>query len=234
MKAYKGFKKDMTCLGYQFEEGKTYEEDEAVLCEKGFHACADPLAVFRFYPPADSIYREVELEELANNGNPDGDTKVCGKKITIGGEIGIPWIIKAHIEYVKAHVKESVEKGDSKAATAGYRGAATAGDWGAATAGDWGAATAGDWGAATAGARGAATAKGSAAVGINGIACARATHPKAKGDIGAVLVLVKEPDDDYTIEAWKAIEIDGEKYKANTWYTLDENGEVKEVKGEQK
>ena len=38
MKAYKGFNKDMTCRGFQFEEGKTYEEKEARLCEKGFHA----------------------------------------------------------------------------------------------------------------------------------------------------------------------------------------------------
>ena len=28
MKAYKGFDKGMTCNGFQYEEGKTYEEDE--------------------------------------------------------------------------------------------------------------------------------------------------------------------------------------------------------------
>lgn len=39
MKAYKGFKRDLTCRGFQFEEDKTYEEQEAKLCEKGFHAC---------------------------------------------------------------------------------------------------------------------------------------------------------------------------------------------------
>ncbi len=27
MKAYKGFNKDMTCRGFQYEEGKEYEQD---------------------------------------------------------------------------------------------------------------------------------------------------------------------------------------------------------------
>lgn len=36
MKAYKGFNKDMTCRGFQYEIGKTYETDEADLCNSGF------------------------------------------------------------------------------------------------------------------------------------------------------------------------------------------------------
>ena len=39
MKAYKGFNEDMTCRGFQYEEGKDYETDSAKVCNKGFHAC---------------------------------------------------------------------------------------------------------------------------------------------------------------------------------------------------
>lgn len=52
-----------------------------------------------------------------------------------------------------------------------------------------------------------------------------------KGGLGAVLVLVEENDGDYDIKNWKAIRIDGKKYKADIWYTLDENGKV--VKAEE-
>ena len=118
--------------------------------------------------------------------------------------------------------------GDGGAATAGYRGAATAGDGGAATAGDGGAATAGDGGVATAGDRGAATARGKASTGSNGLSVARGKNVQVKGGIGAILVIAEERDDTYDIVDWKAVVVDGEVVKADTWYRL-ENGELVEV-----
>ncbi|MBQ7885362.1 MAG: hypothetical protein IJ313_00550, partial [Clostridia bacterium] len=157
MKAYKGFNKDMTCTPgnkvFQFEEGKTYEEKEANLCNSGFHACEAPLDVFGYYNPASSVFHEVELKEVSPERK--GDSKVCAKKIKIGARLDIGSLVRAQIEYVKS--KTTMEHTDEKMATAGSYGAATAGDSGAATAGYRGAATAGDSGAATAGYRGAAT-----------------------------------------------------------------------------
>ncbi|MEY8367575.1 hypothetical protein AALA24_02290, partial [Anaerovoracaceae bacterium 42-11] len=155
MKAYKGFDKDLKCIGHQYEIGKTYEEESADICNTEYHACERPLDVFTYYPPATSRYCDVELD--ANEQKSD-DSKRAGKRIKIGAEIGITGIVKAQIEYVKEQTTREQTAGDSGAATAGYRGAATAGDSGAATAGNRGAATAGDSGAATAGNRGAATA----------------------------------------------------------------------------
>ena len=126
--------------------------------------------------------------------------------------------------------------GNYGAATAGYRGAATAGDSGAATAGDCGAATAGNYGAATAGYRGAATAgdsgaataRGKASTGSNGLSVARGKNVQVKGGIGAILVIAEEKEDTYDIVDWKAVVVDGEVVKADTWYRL-ENGELLEV-----
>ena len=121
MKAYKGFNRDMTCRDFQFEEGKTYEEENAKLCDSGFHACVDPLDCFNYYYPGQSVYREVELDD--NGERHADDSKVCGKKITIGAEIGLPGIIKAHFDYVKSNC--TMERTDPKQATAGDSGAAT-------------------------------------------------------------------------------------------------------------
>ena len=226
MKVYKGTDKNIKCRGYQFTPGVEAAEDRAELCEAGFHACEAPLDVLGYYPPgAGSRYFEAELEDVSSERH-DSDSKVVGKRITLGAEIGIPGLVKAQFEYVKAHT--TTEHTDPKQATAGSFGAATAGDSGAATAGDRGAATAGYRGAATAGYRGAATSRGKSATGKNGLSVARGNGVMAKGGIGAIIVIAEEKDDSYDVKEWKAGLIDGESLKPDTWYKL-ENGEFVEV-----
>ena len=200
MKAYKGFNKDMTCRGFQYEEGKEYETDKAVLCESGFHACEAPLDVFNYYPPSESVYHEVDLDDVSDQRRDD--SKRAARKIKIGAEIGIPGLIKAQIEWVKSNT--NITHTDPKAATAGYCGAATAGD------------------------SGAACSRGKSAVGVNGIACTRACDPRIRGGLGAIMVIARE-NEDLRITAWKAVVVDGETVKADTWYKLDDNGELVEV-----
>ena len=53
MKCFKGFDKDLKCRDFQYEIGKEYEEKEASLCNKGFHACEHPLDVLGYYPPTE-------------------------------------------------------------------------------------------------------------------------------------------------------------------------------------
>ena len=118
--------------------------------------------------------------------------------------------------------------GSYGAATAGDKGAATAGYKGAATAGDKGAATAGYCGAATAGSCGAATSRWKSASGENGVSVARGNGVRVKGGTGALLVIAEENNNNYGIKDWKAVIVDGENIKANTWYQLVD-GELKEV-----
>ena len=221
MKAIKGFGTDMKCRDFQYEEGKTYEEKRAKLCKEGFHACQRPLDVFGYYAPGQSVYHDVELDGVVSER--DSDSNVCGKKIRIGARLSIGDLIRLQTEYVKEHT--TMEHTDPKAATAGDYGAATAGDYGAATAGFSGAATAGFRGAATAGNYGAATSRGRTATGKNGLSVARGEKVRVKGGIGAVLVIVEELEDSFDIKEWKAVVVDGENIKADTWYKL-ENGEM--------
>lgn len=40
------------------------------------------------------------------------------------------------------------------------------------------------------------------------------------GGLGAILVIAEEQPTDYNIAHWKAVEVDGETVKADTWYRL--------------
>ena len=108
MKLYKGFNADMTCRGFQYAEGKTYETDEAKLCEAGFHACEAPLDCFGYYAPAASVYHEVELDPTDETSSDD--TKRVGKKIKIGARLSIKNLVDAQIEYVREHCSPSTLK----------------------------------------------------------------------------------------------------------------------------
>lgn len=81
---------------------------------------------------------------------------------------------------------------------------------------------------ATAGDSGAATARGKASTGSNGLSVARGNNVRVKGGIGSILVIAEEGEDTYDIVDWKAVLVDGEVVKADTWYRL-ENGELVEV-----
>ena len=185
MKAYKGFNKDLTCRGFQYNVGETYEEEKAELCKAGFHACESPIACLQHYDPSNSVYHEVELDEVSDERN--NDTKLVGKKITIGEEIGITEICRLTFEYVNEHCTNENNAEAGKPATAGEYGAATAGDFGAATAGGHGAAKAGNHGAATAGFAGAATAgnHGASTAGYYGAATAGENGAATAGNRGA-------------------------------------------------
>ena len=182
IKSYKGFKKDMTCRGFQYEEGKEYEESNALVCENGFHACEYPLDCLSYYSPSESVYHEVE--QSGKLSKKSEDTKVASTKIKIGAKLSIAGLVEAAIEYTKERVKPEADSDDYKGASSatgncgassatgykgassatGYKGASSAtGYCGASSAtGDYGASSAtGDYGASSAtGYKGASSATG--------------------------------------------------------------------------
>lgn len=202
IKAYKAFDKDLSCREFKYEVGKEYEETGYIkVCEKGFHACPYPLDVFGYYPPAGARFCEVEQSGKIDDSESN---KVCSSKIRIGAELDIRGLVKAAVSYVKERCTNECNAEPGKPATAGNHGAATAGNYGA------------------------ATARGKALTGSNGLSVARGKNVQVKGGIGAILVIAEERDNTYDIVDWKAVVVDGEVVKADTWYRL-ENGELVEV-----
>ena len=210
MKCYKGFDKDLKCRGFQYEIGKEYEENAADICHKGFHACENPMDVFRYYNPADSRYCEVDLD---TNEQTDGDSKRVGKKIKIETEIGLSGLIQAGVKFILGKVDfkiaEESNTGDRSTATnTGNQSAATnTGNQSAAT-------NTGNWSAATVG-------------GTESIAVVTGYGSKAKGTVGCWLVLT-ERDEKMHILGVRAVCVDGETIKADTFYML-KNGAIIEV-----
>jgi hypothetical protein len=246
MKAYTGFDKDLKCRGFQYEVGKEYEEENASLCKKGFRACENPLDTFRYYAPTDSRYCEVEIED--NGERSSDDSKVCGKHIRIGAEIGLKGVINAGVRFVFDKCESATEEcasgwrgnaaasGESgNAAASGNLGNAAASGWrgNAAASGDRGNAAASGWrgNAAASGERGTASVTGpdgkASALGEQCLAVAWGRDSLARGAVGNWIV-VSERDDDGNIIDAKIAKVDGDTIKADTWYKLA-NGEIVEA-----
>ena len=219
LKAFKGFDKRLRCCGFQYEVGKEYQEPEASLCRNGFHACENPLDTFRYYPPTDSRYCEVEIDD--NGQRNSEDSKVCGKKIKIVSEIVLDAVIKAGAQFIFEMCKGSAEDHASgrsgNAAASGERGnAAASGESG---------------NAAASGERGTATVTGrdgrASAIGEQCIAVAWGQNSLAKGTLGNWIVVSERGNSGDIVDA-KLARVDGEIIKPDTWYTL-RNGKIMEA-----
>ena len=241
IKSYKGFNKDMTCRGFQYEEGKEYEEETTDVCHSGFHACEHPLDCLCYYSPNESVYHEVEQSGEFDRG--EDDSKVASTKIKVGVRLDVAGLVKAAIDFTMSRVKKEARSDED------YGASSATGDYGASSAtGYKGASSAtGDYGASSAtGNCGASSATGykgaSSANDPESVAVAWGYKGKAMGVLGSHIVLAewkyigKEDDDRYDRseqKAWefvgaKMFRVDGEKVKSDTWYRL-ENGELVEV-----
>ena len=233
MKSYKGFNKDMTCKGFQFKEGETFEHDgEVKLCKSGFHACLNPLECWNHYDILKSEFHEVELDGVSDER--DGNrTKVVARKITIGAKMDIKSMVKASVEFVLNSVKkESTDKdSDGDVAQIGSSGdVAQIGSSGdrakIGSSGDWAQiGSSGDW----------------AKIGSSGDEAQIESHGKncvvscvgkncrVKAQKGSWIVLSewKYVEGEYTPVCVKSAQVDGKKIKEDTWYAL-QSGEFVE------
>ena len=214
MKMYKGFDKGLKCRGFEYEVGKEYEEDAAKLCEMGFHACENPIDVFSYYPPAESRYAEVDLDDLTEEVGDD--SKRCGKRIKIRAEIGIKGIVDAFLKFTLdridwEHKKEFNTGYQSAATNTGYQSAATNTGYQSA--------------ATNTGNQSAAEVSGKGSVAISTGYCG-----KVRGALGRAIVSVERDDNMNLVSICSEI-VDGEHIKPDVWYMV-KNGDFVEVEGE--
>ena len=225
MRAFKGFNKDLTCRGYQYEEGKEFHTERAECCDTGFHACEYPLDCFGYYDPAHSVFHEVELSGEMDKSRDN--TKVCATDIKIGARLSIAGLVKMAIDFTMSKVNKeagSDERHGFASATGNCGASSATGNCGASSATGY---------------------KGASSVSDpTGVAVAWGHEARAKGCKGSHLILsdwkyvgARYSDGDYMDpydkESWeltgaKMVVVDGEKIKEDTYYRCIE-GEIVEV-----
>ena len=117
---FKGFNRDMTCRDFQYKEGESYETDSAEACSKGFHFCENPIDVFGYYAPGESVFHEVVGSGQIDRH--DDDSKVACTNIKIGASIKLHDLIDIGIKFFFSRkYEETTSKhstGDSSASSA--------------------------------------------------------------------------------------------------------------------
>ena len=205
---FKGFDKDLKCRDYQYEVGKEFEEKGKIkACSNGFHFCENPFDVLGYYPPSTEkgSSRYCIVKGSGNIDRDGDDSKVACSKLHISAEIGLKGIIEAGVKFIldKVNWKDNKESN-----TGNYSAATNTGNYSAAT---------------NTGYQSAAEVTGK-----ESIAIVTGKDSKAKGGIGCWIVLTErgEWDDNvYPIKEVKAVRVDGEIIKPDTYYKLID-GEV--------
>ena len=220
MKGYKAFEKGLICRGKQYAENTVFEEDDAVICEKGMHFCKDPLAVLDYYPLVDDNGNLIEFAEVEALDEPETDDnqKFVSKKLKIGTKLDFAGLVKASVNFDFEKVESSKVRNTAR------RNAKidSSGDF------------------AKIGSSG-----NSAQIGSSGnsaqivsdgkyaVICCAGNDCVAKGKIGSWITLsewIYSRKEDASIPICvKTERIDGKKIKADTFYRL-KNGEFVEVK----
>ena len=87
IKGYKVFNSDWTCRGFQFEVGKTFEEDVVPsCCNQGFHFCKELNDCFNYYK-FDPRNKVAEIIALGDIDEESDNSKCCTNKIQIVKEL---------------------------------------------------------------------------------------------------------------------------------------------------
>ncbi|MDD5009390.1 MAG: hypothetical protein PHC68_13455 [Syntrophorhabdaceae bacterium] len=220
IKGYKAFNKGLICKGFQFEEGKTYKTDKAVICQEGFHFCVNPLDVLDYYDLCDSEFAEVEA--IGKTVGHKEDSKHSTTEIKIGARMSFKAFVEASVSFLLSVKKPKSGYYAQLASSGDYAKLASSGDRAQlASSGD-------NAQLASSGDNAQLELSGQDSVGA-GIGF----DNRIKGKKGDWITLAEwKYDEDkkrYVPLCVKSAQIDGKKLKEGVWYIL-KDGEFREVK----
>ena len=223
MKAYKAFDKDFKCRGFQYEVGKSYTHDQEIkICNSGFHSCLSPLDILNYYDLTNSLFAIVEAKgEIQTH---DEDSKIVSSEIEIIKELSLAEFIK-----------EAIDFSSKLAASGNYSKLAASGDAGTLAASGTGSKLAASGNGSNLAASGtgsnlAASGNGSklAASGENSSVASIGLNSEAMAGKNGMLILTYF--DGIRVRSITGY-VDENGIKSNTWYRVNEKGELEECQG---
>lgn len=179
MLAYKGFNSRLQAVfgkgTMQFEQGKTYEEDECKCARNGFHCAENPLCALGYYSGMDARFFIVEA---GGDINQDGiGSRISCTKLTLLKEIDRIALAAHACLYIQKYPERDMESRYAREDTGRCK---AAGDF----------------------------------------IIVRGKSPRAAGVKGSWLFLLKEAKRSKAIAGVYPVYIDGEEYRADTWYGI--------------
>ena len=123
-KGFKAFSPGLICRGKQYAENTVFEEDEAVVCQKGMHFCENPFDVLDYYNLVneDGSFNDFAEVEALTETHTDDNKKFCTTKLKIGAKLSFTGFIKACVGFVLEKTKSETEDNSGNYAQIGSSG----------------------------------------------------------------------------------------------------------------
>ena len=173
MKAYKGFKKDLTCLGYKFNEDGINKTDQANCRKNGFHCAENPMDCLDYYSDwKNSVYYEVDA--AGDIDEDEIDSKISCTEMQLVKRLTIEQLLFEGLIYMVEHPERNWNGHVKKECGKAY----------------------------------------------NGFVVVRGKNPIASGNLGDILVLLKEEENCSAIEEVAFLKIDGSRCYPKIDYTV--------------
>ena len=221
-KGYKAYNPGLICRGHKYEEDTVYKKNGHGICCSGVtHYCVNPFDTLDYYPlvQPDGQFSEFTTVEAIDEPVTDDGRKFATSTIKIGFKLGFKGFIQACVDFLYEKTIKEMPKPEDVDVSDGAK-IGSSGD------------------GAQIGSSGRYAQIGSSGddaqitvENANNVVACVGKRGRIKAPVGTWCTLAEYGEwngEGYPCTCVKSFEIDGETYKADTWYTL-KDGEIVEV-----
>ena len=212
-KGYKAYNPGLICRGHKYEEDTVYKKNGHGICCSGVtHYCVNPFDTLDYYPlvQPDGQFSEFTTVEAIDEPVTDDGRKFATSTIKIGFKLGFKGFIQACVDFLYEKTIKEMPKPEDVVVSDGAKIGSSGYGAQIGSSGD--------------------DAQITVENANNVVACV-GKRGRIKAPVGTWCTLAEYGEwngEGYPCTCVKSFEIDGETYKADTWYTL-KDGEIVEV-----